>query len=79
MRLLLISIIGGVTIASSALAQSGPQGADSTRAGRCMSAGCQRGSLRQSEAAQVSGPLSDKLPLPCASECNRRSSQSRLE
>jgi hypothetical protein len=53
MRLLLISIIGGVTIASSALAQSGPQGADSTRAGRCMSAGCQRGSLRQSEAAQV--------------------------
>ena len=26
MRLLLISIIGGVTIASSALAQSGPQG-----------------------------------------------------
>jgi hypothetical protein len=43
MRLLLISIIGGVTIASSALAQSGPQGADSTRAGRYMSAGCQRG------------------------------------
>ena len=60
MRLLLISIIGGVTIASSALAQSAPQG----RVAPEPSVACPpdvRGEPPTVGGGPSSGPLSDKL------------------
>jgi hypothetical protein len=59
MRLLLISIIGGVTIASSALAQSGPQGRVAPEPGVTCPPDV-RGEP-PTVGGGPSGPLSDKL------------------
>jgi len=60
MRLLLISIIGGVTIASSALAQSAPQGRVAPEPGVACPPDV-RGEPPTLGGGPSSGPLSDKL------------------
>jgi hypothetical protein len=60
MRLLLISIIGGVTIASSALAQSGPKGRVAPEPGVACPPDV-RGEPPTVGGGPSSGPLSDKL------------------